>query len=578
LRLYIDPWLASPIQGDAGRLRQVLMNLVGNAIKFSSGQTRTGSVSLRAQRAVATNGDDLLSLLVSDNGVGMDAATLNSLFSPFTQADASTTRRFGGTGLGLSISYRLVAMMGGEITVSSIIVDQGSTFTVKLPVGELAGSVPVPQLLVGLQCLLLGTPDWADDLAIYLTHAGCTAQCVATLSEGLKWLREAAPGRCVVVTERPQEGIENIHAAFRSVALERPTSTLTFVVITAGRRRQPRRQQGDQVHLDGDGLHRAEFLRGVALAARLDLADEAVDVPVSADAQVIAPVPVVGLMIGPLILVAEDNEVNQRVLTKQLALLGYRAELVNNGLEALASWRNGGHSLLLTDLHMPAMDGYTLAAAVRSEESQGQRLPIIALTANALRDEELRCRQVGMDAYLTKPVRLAQLKAAIDAGLQPSLTPSVAAQVRGLSAAALPPIDLDMLADLLGDDQQVMHEVFAVFRKSTTGSALAMAKAHASGEEKLMFAVAHQLKSAARAIGAARVGQICADIELATANSPHNGALDPLVEKFELELSAVHSYLDQRYLGSPIQAQVGDARSQSGLQSRHLEGDGRSGN
>jgi PAS domain S-box-containing protein len=551
LRLYVDPRLPSRMLGDAGRLRQVLMNLVGNAIKFSSGRTRPGSVSLRAQRVAGDAGDDTLALVVSDNGVGMDAGTLARLFSPFTQADASTTRRFGGTGLGLSISHRLVALMGGEITVSSEL-DQGATFTVRLPMtlpmaDGAAVQAPAVHPLAGLPCLLLGAAGPTADLADYLTHAGCSALCMPTLAGGLAWLQGVGPGRCVVVVSDPPEGIDVVLAACRAAALERPETVLAFVVIEAGRRQWPRRQKPDQVGLDGACLHRAVFLRSVALAARLQPADDDDAEALAEGDTPAAPLePCERLGADPLILVAEDNEINQQVLTRQLALLGYRAEMVGNGVEALARWRRGGHAMLLTDLNMPTMDGYTLAAAVRAEEGGGPRLPILALTANALRDEDMRCRQVGMDGYLTKPVRLAQLKAAIDAWLRPTLPRSSEGAPHALASTTPPPADLDVLAELIGDDPQVMQEVLAAFRANTAHSALDLAHAHARDAVQGVADIAHRLKSAARAVGAARLGQICADIEEAATSSPRSTALGALLAVFDRELRAVHHFLDTR--------------------------------
>ena len=550
LRLYIDPRLPTRMLGDAGRLRQVLMNLVGNAVKFSSGQGRRGLVSLRAQRVASGAGGDTLELVVDDNGVGMDVDTLARLFSPFTQADASTTRRFGGTGLGLSISHRLVTLMGGEITVSSA-VDQGSTFTVYLPImlppGDDAASVaPASTQLTGLPCLLLGAADLTTDLADYLNHAGCAVRCASALAEGLACLRDLAPGCCVVVVASPPEGVEPVVAACRSLALQRPGMVLAFVIIKTGRRLRSNRQKPDRVELDGECLHRTVFLRGVALASCREGDSETAEAPAAVAVRAASPDPARPVDTDPLILLAEDNEVNQQVLTKQLSLLGYSADIVSNGVEALARWRRGGHALLLTDLHMPEMDGYMLAEAVRAEEvAGGARLPILALTANALRDEELRCRQAGMDGYLTKPLRLAQLKAAIDAWLRPAPAgPGVEVVVEAASFAS-PAVDLSVLADLLGDDPQVMRNVLASFRTSTKSSALAMAKAHASGVVQGMSDVAHKLKSTARAIGAVRLGQICADIEEA-ARTPHSALLDPLVADFEVELRAVHAFLEKR--------------------------------
>jgi PAS domain S-box-containing protein len=562
LRLYTDPRLPLRMLGDVGRLRQVLMNLVGNAVKFSAGQARPGAVSLRAQRVTADGGADRLALEVTDNGIGMNAATLARLFSPFTQADASTTRRFGGTGLGLSISHRLVSLMGGDVAVHSA-VGEGSTFTVHLPIVLLPadeGTSPAsgPQPLAGLPCLVVGTAAGpAADLADYLSHAGAVADCLQTPAHAQSWLRQAGPGRCVVVVADTTEGSDTVLAACRAVVSERPELVLAFVVIESGRRRRPRRQRADQVWLDGECLRRAKFLHSVALAARLQPPEEAAGLPAKVDPATLPLHLALSHDANPLILVAEDNEVNQKVLTQQLALLGYRAEMVANGVEALACWRQGGHALLLTDLHMPVMDGYTLAAAVRAEESGGPRLPIIALTANALREEELRCRQAGMDAYLSKPVRLEQLKAAIGAWLRPAPTrPGVAVVEEAAPApTAPPPVDLRVLADLLGDDLPVMQEVLASFRAGTAGLALTMAQAHAGGAVQTMFDVAHKLKSTARAIGAVRLGQICADIEEAAASTPRTATLEPLMVDFEVELLAVHHFLDTRHghLAAPVQ-------------------------
>lgn len=550
LRLYADPRLPSRILGDAGRLRQVLMNLVGNAIKFSSGQPRPGTVSLRAHRIPTEAGDDMLELVVADNGVGMDAETVARLFSPFMQADASTTRRYGGTGLGLSISQRLVAMMDGVVAVSSQ-PDQGATFTVRLPMvlppaDDATGEAPAAHSLAELPCLVLGASGLAIDLVDYLAHAGGIVQKVPTLADTVAWLRQVGPGSCVVIVADPIEALDTVLAACRTAAQECRETALAFVVIETGRRNRPRRQKPDQLGLDGECLHRAAFLRGVALAAKLDPLAESAEFPAHAAARTSPPEPIKRPGPDPLILVAEDNEINQKVLTKQLALLGYRAEMTGNGVEALAHWRRGGHALLLTDLHMPAMDGYTLAAAVRAEEGNGPRLPIIALTANALRDEELRCRQAGMDGYLTKPVRLAQLKAAIDEWLRPALPRpgETTPDVRGGNAP--PPVDLDVLADLIGDDPQVMQEVLEAFHANTVNSTQEFVRAQAGGVMQAMADIAHKLKSAARAIGAARLGQICADIEDAATSSPRGTALGQLMTDFDNELRAVHDFLEKR--------------------------------
>ena len=565
VRLFTDPALPAQALGDAARLRQVLMNLLGNAIKFSSGQGRPGRVSLRALNTPCNNGPGALAVEVADNGIGMDADTLARLFSPFTQADASTTRRFGGTGLGLSITHRLVTMMGGEIKVRSE-PGFGSTFTVRLqlhappdlPAAAARTESALP--LAGVRCLLLGRSSGAaPDLGRYLTHAGATLQTVATLPDALTCLRSRRPGRTVVLVAEPGESVDTVLAACRAITHARPELELVFVVIESGRRRRPRQQTDDQICLDGSCLRRATFVQTVALAAGVGMEaglpiDSAAAHPLPARGAVLgAPSALESAPAGQLILVAEDNEINQKVLLKQLALLGFQAEMTANGVEALARWRCGGHALLLTDLHMPEMDGYTLAAMVRAEESPGMRMPIVALTANALRDEALRCRQAGMDGYVTKPVRLAQLKAEITRWLETPAPPGLkaaaaaAAAADAEAAAALPAaVDLAVLIELIGDDAQVLDEVLLAFRTSTLRTASELAEFLAAGSLQAMADAAHKLKSAARSIGALRLGQICADIEQA-ATTQRAIELEPLTREFEAALRAVHHFLDARH-------------------------------
>jgi PAS domain S-box-containing protein len=295
-----DPAVPAWVVGDTLRLRQVLINLVNNAIKFSAGQPHKGQVSVRTS-LVAQNPEQLMvEFQVSDNGIGMDAETQARLFTAFTQADASTTRRFGGTGLGLAISSHLVKLMGGEISVQSA-PGKGSVFKVRLP----------------------------------------------------------------FASAKPGEG-------------------------------------------------------GAAAGADSRGDPDAEDMKSSTAKPAVAPSREEALRQGRLILVAEDNETNQKVIVRQLAILGYAADVAADGREALTRWRTGEYALLFTDLQMPNMDGYELAQAIRAEEKGGKRIPIIALTANALKGEADHCRAVGMDDYRSKPSPLAELKAVLDKRLPPA--------------------------------------------------------------------------------------------------------------------------------------------------------------
>ena len=284
LSVFLDPTLPAWTLGDPVRLRQVLLNLLGNAVKFT--RTTPGlqaQIALRVVPCVLQDGSPGVRLRVQDNGIGMEPEVVAKLFQPFTQADQSTSRKFGGTGLGLSITQRLVELMGGCITVVST-PGVGSAFAVELPL----------------------------------------RQC------------EPLQAKPPAMTERRDPA-------------QRPTAPTVEEAVTTHR----------------------------------------------------------------LILLAEDNEINRDVMQEQLRLLGYTCEMAEDGALALAMWQNrpGRYALLLSDCHMPNLDGFGLTAAIRGQEPAGTHLPIIAITANAMQGEGQRCHDQGMDDYLSKPLRMKELAA-----------------------------------------------------------------------------------------------------------------------------------------------------------------------
>ena len=293
LSAVVDPQLPEWILGDPARLRQVLLNLLSNAVKFiPTNNGEAARVLLRVDPCVRADASPGVRLSVQDNGIGMTPEVVARLFQPFTQADESTSGKYGGTGLGLSISQRLVELMGGRITVRSTL-GEGSEFTVELPLlASEPGLVPLRQLAqpVGQQT---STPTKSS--------------------------------------QPPQ----------------RPTA--------------PSAEEAAQTK--------------------------------------------------QLILLAEDNETNRDVMQEQLRLLGYTCELAEDGAIALKMWQTkpGRYALLLSDCHMPNLDGFGLTSAIRQAEALGEHMPIIAVTANAMQGEAQRCRDQGMDGYLSKPLRMAEL-------------------------------------------------------------------------------------------------------------------------------------------------------------------------
>ena len=544
LTLFTDPEIPAEVLGDSLRLSQVLINLANNAIKFSSGQQRPGKVSLRALLAEPGPDRVTVELQVTDNGIGMDEKTLSGLFSPFAQGDVSTTRRFGGTGLGLAISRNLAELMGGAIAVRSA-PGNGSTFTLRLSFVPLAASPDAAAVseVAGLSCLVVGGPaSLAGDLAAYLSHDRALVEQVADLASASKMATTCPPGLWIWIIDAVGDelpSLDSLRAAAGTGGKKGGLDT-RFVVIGRGSRRYPHLRDADHVTVDGNPLNRRTLLRAVAIAAGRAREEET---PQSGrkEAEFSLLSRDEALRQGRLILVAEDNETNQQVILRQIALLGYAADVADDGLQALRSWRSGDYALLLTDLHMPEMDGYQLTAAIRTEENDSRRVPIIALTANALRSEAEHCRAAGMDEYLSKPVQLADLKASLEKWL-PAVQSSPDSPNSPATQAASGPVDVRVLEGLVGNDPEIVDELLRDFRASTARIAADLRAACLAGQVTVAGAAAHKLMSSARSVGALTLGELCAEIEQ-VGKAGLLAALTALLPRFETEMAAVDDYL-----------------------------------
>ncbi|HUY82224.1 MAG TPA: PAS domain S-box protein [Acidobacteriaceae bacterium] len=556
--LFTDPAIPEEVIGDQLRLRQVLINLLSNAIKFSGGQDRLGHVSVRAGLAQLGTEQAIVEFRIADNGIGMDNETLSRLFRPFTQADSSTTRRFGGTGLGLAISRQLVELMGGEISVQSE-PGKGSVFTVRLPFAlapEKLPSVTVPSMVAGLSCLMVDDPDnpdeLLDDLSRYLVSGGAIVERAASLVAARALLPVLPGGQWILIIDAIDEvpPLDEL----RAVASIRPEHEAHFIVILRrGLRQSPRVENNDLLMVDGNILTRPEFLKNVAIAAgRVQMEIEAPHQG-KKEHDFTLPSREHARQHGRLILVAEDNETNQKVIQRQLALFGLSADVANNGEEALECWRSGDYALLLSDLNMPIMDGYELTAAIRAAEQDSSRhTPIVALTANALKSEVVHCREVGMDDYLSKPAPLADLQAMLEKWLPvageaasselPSAQGDLSDPHNPAPAASLP-VDVNVLKALIGDDEATLREFLHDFRISAEKIAAELNTACAAGQAEAAGALAHKLKSSARSVGALALGELCDEMEQA-GYAANIETLTVLLHSFERENARVAGYLD----------------------------------
>jgi len=567
LSVFLAPDVPLLVHTDSVRLRQILYNLIGNAIKFSGGRSGIrGNVAIRIERATAE--PFALRMTVRDNGIGMSLDTISHLFTSFTQAEISTTRRFGGTGLGLAICKRLTSLLGGSIDVTSA-VGVGSTFVVTLPM-DASLTQPLRTLpdVSGLECVIVREPravQEADDIAAYLRFAEVRVTIVDSDVDGVA-AAMALPRPVVLIQHAPPGAPDG--------GLVAPDDSVRHLRLTHGRRRIARILAPNFVTLDRLHLRERNLLRAVAIAA--GRASPEVLYDEKPEQLVIAPrarpISVAQARAqGRLILVAEDDEINQKVILQQLELLGYAAEIAPNGKEALQLWQasvNAGeaahrYALLLTDLHMPEMDGYDLTQAIRREEAargDGMHLPILALTANALRGEETRAKSLGMDDFLTKPVLLKVLKVAIAHwveperadrvvnsappadGRLPAATPSAADTA---DTADTPALDVRVLEGLVGDDPVVIRDFLEEYGRSAARLSAEFRAACTEDDMARVVSVLHKLKSSSRSVGALPLGELCNTIERAARNrdvAQVRGAADT----FEDALSAVRAALTKQ--------------------------------
>jgi signal transduction histidine kinase/DNA-binding response OmpR family regulator len=432
----ITPDVAEGVCGDSTRLRQIVLNLIGNAIKFTS----KGEIALKVALESHLSDADVLHFTVTDTGIGIPADKLLTIFDPFSQADSTTTRKFGGTGLGLTISARLVALMDGRLWVESE-PGKGSQFhfviTLKRSTTPLpAESLATPALLRGIHVLIVDDNKTNQRILVaMLIRWGMNPAAVDGGVEALLTLRQAQ--ECgqpftIVLTDMHMPAMDGFTLIER--IREQPgLPTLAVVMLTsAGHRGDIERckQLGVTVYLLKPVR---QFELGEALARALSTRVKQIPIPrtspaVTSDA--IAPEPAESLVI----LVAEDNLVNQRLVLRLLEKRGHRVSVVSNGLEALDALAQQSFDLVFMDVQMPEMDGLTATGLFRQRERPtGAHQIIIALTAHAMKGDQERCLAAGMDGYLTKPIRPQELDALL----------SRQVAVRNNSPRALLPLSVD---------------------------------------------------------------------------------------------------------------------------------------
>ena len=402
LAVGIDPTLPRWIRGDVTRLRQILVNLVGNAVKFTSSGEVTLTVKLFSGSAEAPS----LHFAVRDTGCGIPADRLDRLFRPFSQADASTTRRYGGTGLGLVISKKLTEIMGGRIWLESE-ADKGSVFQFIIPLDTAPAQEPLQGADAGWSGKsVLIVDDNATNCRIFdaqLRHWGLATVSVPTPHEALDCLRQQRFDLAVFDFEMPE--MNGMELAQRVAELGLAPEMRIILSSSSGVNRK-------QLH---KGLDNPPFHAFLTKPTRSDALREVVGHLLSGAAPLVRraarDIDITLAKQRPLrILLAEDNVVNQKVVVAQLKRLGYQPDVVANGLEALTAVHRQMYDVILMDVQMPEMDGHEASRRIVQEFEIGRRPHLIALTANVFKSDQDACLAAGMDGFLGKPVDLAQLR------------------------------------------------------------------------------------------------------------------------------------------------------------------------
>ncbi len=527
LMTWVDDDVPNAVWGDGPRLRQVLLNLLTNAVKF----TAAGEVVVHVREQRRDGGRLTLRVEVSDTGIGIDPVVQAQIFESFSQADSSTTRRYGGTGLGLAISKRIVRLMGGEIGVRSM-PGAGSTFwfTVALDMERSAAAAPVPAPLAGVRALIV------DDnqtnrmiLTRQLTSWGMVCEAEEDGRTALTILGNAAEAGDdfdLVVVDAKMPHMTGLELA-TAIKTDPRLCALRLLMLTSS----------------GDG-------RGTAAAAGLDgfvikpvrevrLRREISRVLGGADSQSpgaadfhspaaweAVPEAPARPDIVPLrqVLVADDKSVNQLVAQRLLQKRGFQVDIAANGREAVEMHRRGHYEAIFMDCQMPELDGYEATVEIRRHEGGERHTPIIAMTASTVMGEQERCMESGMDGYLGKPLDPAVLDEMLARELRPRALARVTmapADAREGDTGGRPEVlDPDTLAEICDDDASLRAELVAMFTAESSASIEQLARALAAGDDGAARQTAHALGGSAAMLGATRVAAIAAELEAGVVGGP----------------------------------------------------------
>ena len=518
----IEPSVPGHVVGDPGRLRQILTNLVSNAVKF----TEVGEVSVQVRLVHEEEDKALIRFDVTDTGIGIPLDLQDQLFQSFSQVDGSTSRKYGGTGLGLAISKQLVTLMKGTIGIISTL-GNGSTFWFEIPLSKAAIGQPVPlndpAKLAQLHVLCVDDNATNRCLLDNLLGAwGIRATCIDNGFEVLNSLRLAQSNNDaynLVILDHQLPGVDGMDIA-RAIKSDSRLYKTPIIMLSSLRHRDH--------SLTTEAIELAAYLTKPIRQSQLyDTIMAVMGIPFAAIPTATHKAPLPQVLNGTRVLVAEDQPINQKVMLRLLENLGCRADLAQNGRDAVEAVQQHTYDCLLIDCHMPEMDGYAATTAIRAwEETTGNHLPIIATTANAMPGDEAKCLAAGMNDYMSKPVHPDRLKAILlkwtTKTVEPDSTLSPAPiSTPETSNAHLPPstaIDATTFAALQAlcpdDHNALWQELVTPFLQETSGQLTELHQAATAANQDNLNRSAHALKGCCEYMGAHGMVRICQEIQM----------------------------------------------------------------
>src|SRR6266568_818211 len=531
------------LRGDPGRLRQVLTNLTGNALKF----TERGEVVVSAEKEFESDRSVTIRFSVSDTGIGISEETQKRLFQAFAQADGSTTRKYGGTGLGLSISKQLVAMMGGQIGVLST-PGKGSTFWFTARFDKQPSAVRVSALeiksLENVRVLIVD--DNATNRKILAHQVGSWRMIhdeADSAERALNLLREATKqgtSYSLAILDLLMPDVDGFELA-RSIKSDPRIASVRLVMLTS------LGQRGDGAKARDAGIA-AYLTKPVKQSQLFDCLTTVLNTtPMSDEFRTASDLVTRHIlqetkqMSDKLILLAEDNVVNQKVAVRQLQKLGYRADTVANGREAIEALSRIPYDLVFMDCQMPEMDGYEAASEIRRTEVGPKHTPIVAMTAHAMDGDREKCIDAGMDDYITKPVKVEELNRVLSAFLDSAQEENHPASINDCS-----PIDVERMHEAMGDEPDEFAEILNLYLEGMSKNLGQLEMALSSGDHHEVESLAHNCAGTSASCGMTAIVLPLRELEDAAregrlANGPFAFA------RAKQEFARIETFLNQNF-------------------------------